>query len=345
MAESKVSVIIPCYNAERYIETCMNSLLKQTIGFSNLEVVLVNDGSADQTLQKMYEYEKQYPDNIMVINYEENRRQGYARNLGIQYSSAKYITFLDVDDYVVPDMMEKMYAKMEEGNYDYVICNYYRVIHGEPKIMEEDIQEEEISYSIRTEEERRNFLLTDTPFKGSCGTFYSRDFIVDNQIYYPEDTVYEDLFWIGLMRFYAKKVCVLPDRLYYYVNWDNSSVITKPNSTHHFERLKVMLLFLQETKRRGLYEKYQREIEMHFLRIYYINTIPFFAMRFLHCPFEIMQQMRETVLREIPDYKENPYVKSADAYEQTVLSLIDVNPKSQEEWDLIFKAIREGAME
>ena len=118
---AKVSVIIPCYNAERYIETCMNSLLNQTIGFSNLEVILINDASTDQTLQRLYDYEKQYPDNIMVINYEENKRQGYARNLGIQYSSAKYLTFLDVDDYVSAEMMEKMYLKMEEGDYNYVI--------------------------------------------------------------------------------------------------------------------------------------------------------------------------------------------------------------------------------
>lgn len=345
MAENKVSVIIPCYNAEQYIDICMNSLLKQTIGFSSLEVVLVNDGSVDRTLEKMYGYEKQYPDNVMVINYEENRRQGYARNLGIQYSSAKYITFLDVDDYVAPEMMEKMYAKMEEGDFDYVICNYYRVIHGQPMIMEEEVDDKEVCYLIQTEAERKKFILTDTPFKGSCGTFYRRNFILDNQIHYPEDTVYEDLFWIGLMRFYAKKVCVLPDRFYYYVNWDNSSVITKPNSPHHFDRLKVMLLFLEEIKARGLYEKYQQEAEMHFLQMYYINSISFFAMHFSRCPLQVVLRMRETVLREIPKYEENPYIKNCFPFEQTILRLIALNPTSQGAWDDIFAAIREGATE
>lgn len=340
-----VSVIIPCYNAEKYIDICMKSLLNQTLGFENLEVILVNDASTDGTLEKLYEYEKQYSDNIMVVNYEENRKQGYARNLGIQYSRAKYITFLDVDDYVASDMTEKMYRKMEEGNYDYVICNYYRVIHGKPMIMEEDAQEEELCYEINSEEKRKKFLVTDTPFKGSCGTFYKREFLVEHNIFYPSDTFYEDLFWLGLLRFYAKKVCVIPDRLYYYVNWDNASVVTKPNSTHQFERLYVMELFLEEVKKRGLYEKYKWEAEMYFLQLYYINSVSFFAMHFEHCPLQILHKMRETVLEKVPDYASNPYIKNCFPFEQTILKFIELNPKTKEQWDEIFKAIRESVTE
>lgn len=171
MQEKKISVIIPCYNSETYLETCLDSLLNQTIGFENLEVIFINDASTDGTLELLYQYEHQHPQNIMVINYEQNRRQGYARNLGISYSSAPYFTCLDADDYVAPDMLEKMYDKMETGGYDYTICNYYRVIHGEPVIMEEEVQQEELHYTIRTEEERRKFLLTDTPFKAPAEPF------------------------------------------------------------------------------------------------------------------------------------------------------------------------------
>ena len=135
MSKPKVSVIIPCYNAERYIDICIKSLLQQTIGFENIEVILVNDASTDATLDCMNKYENAYPENVMIINYEENHRQGYARNLGVQYSSADYITFLDVDDYVAPDMLEIMWNKIQSGNYDYVICNYFRVINGKPMIM------------------------------------------------------------------------------------------------------------------------------------------------------------------------------------------------------------------
>lgn len=323
----------------------MKSLIDQTIGFANLEVILVNDASIDGTLQKLCTYEEQYPDNIMVINYAENRRQGYARNIGIQYSTAKYITFVDADDYISTDMLEKLYDKMEEGGYDYTICNYYRVINRKPIIMEEEILNKEIHYQIGTEEERKEFILTETPFMGSCGTFYRRDFILQNQIYYAEDMVYEDLLWLALIRFYATKVCIIPERLYYYVNWDNTSVVTKPNSTHHFDRLCVMQLFWQEAKSRGLYEKYPLEVEMHFLQMYYINSISFFAMRFFNCPLDMVLSMRDTVLREIPNYAENPYIERCFEFEQTILKLIEINPRSQEAWDSIFEAIRDGVTE
>lgn len=345
MQEKKISVIIPCYNSEAYLETCLDSLLNQTIGFENLEVIFINDASTDGTLELLYQYEHQHPQNIMVINYEQNRRQGYARNLGISYSSAPYFTCLDADDYVAPDMLEKMYDKMETGGYDYTICNYYRVIHGEPVIMEEEVQQEELYYTIRTEEDRRKFLLTDMPFKGSCGTIYRRSFIMEHQIAYPEGVLYEDLLWIGLLRFYATRVCVMPERFYYYVDWDNSSVVTKPNSTHHFDRLKVMLLFLQEVKRRGLYDTYKWETEMHFLQMYYINSISFFAMHFSRCPLSVVLQMRDVVLTQVPDYAKNPYLKNCYEFERTILRLIEINPRTQEAWDQIFEAIRKGVTE
>lgn len=345
MGTPLVSVIIPCYNAEKYIDICMESLLKQTIGFEQLEVILVNDASTDRTLEKMYLYEQNYQDNILVINCEENRKQGYARNLGLEYSRAVYVTFLDVDDYVAFDMIEKLYRKATQGMYDYVICNYYRVIHGESVIMEEEIQERELRYEIDGEERRREFLVTDSPCAGIWGTLYRRKFLTENNIIFPADTFYEDLFWLGLLRYYAKRVCVIPDRLYYYVNWDDMSVITKSDSTHHFQRLYVMELFLEEVKKRGLHEKYKWETEMYFLQLYYINSVSFFAMRFEHCPIDVMRQMRDTVLREVPDYAENPYISNCFPFEQTILKLIDINPGTQDAWDKIFMAIREGVTE
>lgn len=214
-----ISVIIPCYNAEKYIDTCMASLFKQTIGMDKFEIILINDASCDRTLEKLCRYEKESPENILVINCEENRKQGYARNLGIQYSRAAYVTFLDADDCVACDMLAKMYQKIIEGSYDYVVCNYYRVIHGKPVIMEEEVMKEEICYVIDSEEKRREFLVTDLPINYFGGTLYNKTFLIEHDIFYPPDIFYEDLFLLGLLRFYAQKVLILPDRFYYYVDW------------------------------------------------------------------------------------------------------------------------------
>ena len=74
-----ISIIIPCYNVEQYLDRCFNSLKNQTLGFERMEFIFVNDASTDHTLKKLTELEAEYPENIIVINFEENRRQGTAR--------------------------------------------------------------------------------------------------------------------------------------------------------------------------------------------------------------------------------------------------------------------------
>lgn len=88
-----ISIIVPCYNVENYIDRCVSSLVSQTIGIENLEIILVNDASRDNTLFKLYEWEKKYPDSIMVITYDENIRQGGARNVGLSYATSDYYTY------------------------------------------------------------------------------------------------------------------------------------------------------------------------------------------------------------------------------------------------------------
>ena len=107
----KISIIIPCYMVEQYIDRCVNSLLNQSIGLENLELIFINDASPDLTLSKLLDYEQLYPESILIIDSKENMKQGGARNLGLMYASADYIGFVDSDDWVEPTMFEKLYAK------------------------------------------------------------------------------------------------------------------------------------------------------------------------------------------------------------------------------------------
>ena len=111
----KVSVIIPCYNVEIFIDRAVTSMLKQTIGFDNIEVIMVNDCSTDNTLQKLKEYEAKYPDSIMLISLEQNVKQGAARNIAVQYATGEYVCYMDADDYLVPKALEKLYRAAKEN--------------------------------------------------------------------------------------------------------------------------------------------------------------------------------------------------------------------------------------
>ena len=118
----KISIILPCYNVEKYIKRCAKSLIEQSIGIENLELIFVNDASADLTLSMLAEIEQEYPNASLVINMPENRKQGAARNIGLQYANADYIGFVDYYDWIEPNMYEKLYLKMNEYNCDLASC-------------------------------------------------------------------------------------------------------------------------------------------------------------------------------------------------------------------------------
>ena len=104
-----LSIIIPCYNSELYLDRCIKSLLSQTLGSNHLEFIFVNDASTECTLPILHKSETMYPNLITVINSSTNLKQGGARNLGLQYASGDYVGFVDSDDWIEPDMYEQLY--------------------------------------------------------------------------------------------------------------------------------------------------------------------------------------------------------------------------------------------
>ena len=115
----KISIIMPIFNSENFIEDCLNSLLNQT--FKNFEIICINDGSTDNTLKILYEFEKK-DERIYIIN-QNNLGAGVARNVGMKISKGEYLIFLDSDDIFNETMLEELYAKIKGNNLEIVICN------------------------------------------------------------------------------------------------------------------------------------------------------------------------------------------------------------------------------
>ena len=103
----KVSVIVPAYNTERYLSSCLNSLVNQSL--EDLEIIAVDDNSSDNSFEILKEYESRYLDKIKVLHNEKNCGQSFSRNLGISVAKGEYIGFLDSDDYVNFEMYKSMY--------------------------------------------------------------------------------------------------------------------------------------------------------------------------------------------------------------------------------------------
>ena len=119
----KVSIIVPAYNAHKFLARSIASLVRQTL--EEIEIIIINDASTDDTLQIAFECKRQYPDKIIVIDSKINRKSGGARNLGFDIARGEYIGLLDADDYVVPNMYELLYQKAKEGDYDIVDSGFY----------------------------------------------------------------------------------------------------------------------------------------------------------------------------------------------------------------------------
>lgn len=118
----KVSVIVPFYNVEGYIEKCLETLVNQTL--QDIEIILVNDGSKDRSVNIVKKFQSSYPEKIVYLE-KENGGLSDARNYAIPHAKGEYIAFLDSDDYVEKDMYQKMYELAVKENSDMVECDFY----------------------------------------------------------------------------------------------------------------------------------------------------------------------------------------------------------------------------
>ena len=132
-----ISIIVPIYNSEKYLERCINSILNQT--YTNFELILINDGSKDSSLKICRKYASK--DNRIVVIDKENEGVSIARNMGIQRAKGELISFVDADDYIEKTFLEDMLNIMSKYNVDYVTCGYNRVYDDHTEHINNDLSE------------------------------------------------------------------------------------------------------------------------------------------------------------------------------------------------------------
>ena len=117
MQNPEISIIIPIYNCEKYLSRCLDSIINQT--FTNIEIICINDGSTDSSLKILQDYKTKDP-RIIIIN-QNNQKLGAARNRGLEIQKGNYITFIDSDDWIDNDYLEKLYNAIKTHNADCAI--------------------------------------------------------------------------------------------------------------------------------------------------------------------------------------------------------------------------------
>ena len=185
----KVSIIIPVYNAEKTIEKCVSSILKQT--YKNYEVLLIDDGSSDNSLDVIQKYKKH--ENIKVLT-QENHGVAYTRNRGIKEATGDYIMFIDNDDFIDSDYIEKHITAISKENSDIVMSGYRR-INVENKVLHEEKLRD--TYWSR-------FIVT-----APWAKVYRRDFLLKNNIEFLSYGIGEDVYFNLLIYSFDPKITIL----------------------------------------------------------------------------------------------------------------------------------------
>lgn len=269
MENIKVSIIIPIYNSEKYIDKCLESVVNQSL--KEIEIIIINDGSTDNTLNIAKEIAKK--DNRIKIFTQHNKGAAIARNLGILKSSGKYIGFVDIDDYIEREMYFELYYKAIEGNYDIVTCsfveegtschNYFEnALIEKNEIEGEEIKELYFKYII--EDKSIGYL----PL---WNKIFKKEFIIENNLYIDKEMVFgEDRIFCREAFLRAERIANVNKILYHYLKVNDDSITMKYSISkveYYLQDRREMVRFIVDNiKDRKMLEK---GLDIYNSRIFY----------------------------------------------------------------------------
>lgn len=264
----KLSVIIPVYNVEKYIEDCLYSVLNQT--FKEIEIILVNDGSTDNSAL-IIEQIGQEDDRIKIIK-QKNQGLGSARNTGIKHSTTPYLIFIDSDDFIEKNMIEVLYTLAIRNDSDIVKCRYIKV--------KENGYKSAIVSSLWEDNNRKTFfknILSLNYLSVSWDAIYKKSLFTENNLYFP-DMYYEDVGFCFKLFYYAKKVDFSNDILY---NWRQregsiTRTVNKKQIKDIFKIFDITYDFLQQ---HDCYKTYEKEFICRCMKQYnsLIKKVEYFS--------------------------------------------------------------------
>ncbi|GAB6168214.1 glycosyltransferase [Clostridium carnis] len=229
--QNKVTIILPIYNVEKYLEECLNSILQQTL--NDYEVVAINDGSTDKSLEILLSYKDKFQ-RIKIIN-QENSGLSASRNIGINNAEGDYILFLDSDDMLRKDAIETLYKLANENNLDLVVYDGFRI--------DEINNKEDKKKYCREKIFKNNVLNKDEYFKGTIKKgmlhsqfhFYKREFLNKNNLRFREGLLHEDELFSMTSYEYLNTVGYCNKQLYIR-RYRSDSIM----STHIYENIKSL---------------------------------------------------------------------------------------------------------
>ena len=292
----KVSVIVPVYNVEPYLDKCLNTLVNQTL--KKIEIIIVNDGSKDNSEKIIEKYLKKYPEKIKYIK-KANGGLSSARNEGLKYASGEYIGFVDSDDYVSLNTFNLMYKKAKEKNFDLVVCNLNYVYETKTKMVSAGLDKD-----LENEDEVKKSIVFLYP--AVWNKLYKKEIL--DSLKFKEGIWYEDVEFNFRVYPRVKSIGYVDKPLIQYVQRESSiSKTIDKRLFNYVDNFNGLIRYYQDN---NLYNKYYFELEYSYVRYLYATFIKQLSYTNDKELFkEGVKEAIKNVQEHFPNYKKNIYLK------------------------------------
>ena len=293
----KISVIVPIYNTEKYLDKCLNSLVNQT--FKDIEIILVNDGSTDGSEDIINKYLKKYT-NIVYIS-KENTGQGDSRNVGLKSAKGEFISFVDSDDYIDTTMLEKLYNEHVLKNAEIVYCKCFFAY--ENKLVPEKF--------LEASTDHKKFIINNF---GPCAKIIKKSIITENNLYFPKLRAYEDVSVVPLWGQNASNIAFVDQNLYYYLMRNGSTMKQLVYNEKLLDILDGLDNLLVNMRR-----DFGSELEWIFIEnLLHAASLRFFSFK----RYDLIDKISTIMKNNYPNYKKNIYYKTMNIKYKIVCTLI-----------------------
>lgn len=272
--KTKISVIIPVYNSSKYLKACLDSVFNQTL--DDFEVICVNDGSTDDSLNILKSYKKDY-DNIEVIS-TENNGQGFARNQALKMAKGDYIYFLDSDDWININTLKRLYYKSSNEDLDLLFYQSINYLENTKQYHETDLDnfkclDDHFGEDVIFNHNDTKDFIFEIPVN-PVAKLYKRSFLIENDIKFPEGHYFEDNAFFYKVYFKCEKAGFLKEQLYNRRVRENS--VTTMLNKSSFDIIEANNNIIKTFINEGQYEKYKKQLTNHTFDnvMYFFNRFP-----------------------------------------------------------------------
>lgn len=304
----KVSIIVPVYNVEKYLTKCLDSLVNQTL--ESIEIIVVNDGSPDNSQLIINEFVKQYPNKVFSYT-KSNGGLSDSRNFGLSKSKGEYIGFIDSDDWVELNMYEELYSNAIKEQSDLVICDL------EYFWEESDVAQIMLGYKTILNKPIKKSVMLSPLF--AWNKLYHRSLFDKQGLKYPLDLWYEDIPVTLPIFANSNKITYVNKTLVHY-RQRSTSIMGSRNSTKLKDIFTVLEMVRDYFGENKILEEYIDEIEY----LYIEHLILYGGFRFMRSNdgIKLMKLAFETINYQFPKWRRNPYISSLKTSYRIYLRLI-----------------------